>query len=225
MVRNPLKTLQMINSMLFKDRKHAGEELSSRLQDMRGTDAVVLAIPRGGLPLGAILSKRLGLPLDVVLTKKIGHPYNREYAIGAVSLKGRILETQASEADEGYIESETSRIRALLKTRDEQYHQKREALQVQGKKVILVDDGIATGSTVLATVDLLHQEGAEEIILAIPVAPPSSVRRLAAAAHVDRVVCLYEPRDFYAIGQFYENFGQVSDEEAIALLEGASVES
>lgn len=215
----------MNHSILFKDRKHAGEELASRLREMRGTNAVVLAIPRGGLPLGAVISKRLGLPLDVVLTKKIGHPYNREYAIGAVSLKGRILEAQAGEADKAYIESETSRIRDLLKARDAQYHQKREALQIRGKKVILVDDGIATGSTMLATVDLLHQEGAEEIILAIPVAPPSAVRRLAEAVHVDRVVCLYEPRDFYAIGQFYENFGQVSDKEAIALLEGSSLVS
>ena len=225
MVRNILKTEKMINSFFFKDREQAGEELASRLTEMRGTNSVVLAIPRGGLPLGAILSKRLGLPLDVVLTKKIGHPYNKEYAIGAVSLKGRILEAQASEADKAYIESETARIRTLLQERYAQYHKKREALQILGRKVILVDDGIATGSTMLATVDLLHQEGAEEIILAIPVSPPSSVRRLSKAAHVDRVVCLYQPHDFYAIGQYYQNFGQVSDEEAIALLEGTSLVS
>lgn len=209
--------------MYFRDRREAGEMLAARLLPEAEEYDLVLAIPRGGLPLGEIIAKRLQLPLDVVLTKKIGARFNKEYAIGALSLKGRILEPQASESDPEYIESETKRIRKLLEARDAKYHQTAKRQEVKNKDVILVDDGIATGSTMLATVDLIHGEGASRIVLAIPVAPPSAVKRLLASPHVDQVVCLQQPRTFYAIGQFYENFGQVSDEEAISILENTGM--
>ena len=207
----------------FKSRRDAGERLAAQLQKEAGTHDLVLAIPRGGLPLGEIIAQRLHLPLDVVLTKKIGARFNKEYAIGALSLKGRILEPQASDSDSGYIESETRRIRKLLEERDAKYHRIARRHEVKDKRVILVDDGIATGSTMLATVDLIHKEGASKIVLAIPVAPPSAVERLRASPHVDGVICLHQPRSFYAIGQFYEDFGQVTDEEAISILENSEM--
>lgn len=213
----------MLNDILFKDRNEAGERLADRFSADSEKYDLVLAIPRGGLPLGAIIAKRLHLPLDVVLTKKIGAEYNKEYAIGALSLKGRILEPQASESAPEYIESETERIRKLLQERDNKYHQKKKRQEVRHKKIILVDDGIATGSTMLATVDLLHKEGAEQIILAIPVAPSSAVRKLKTSPNIDKVVCLHQPERFYAIGQFYRDFGQVSDEQAISILESAEM--
>lgn len=204
---------------LFTDRKQAGMELASLLKEYKGSDAVVLAIPRGGLPLGAMISESLDLPLDVVLSKKIGHPTNKEYAIGAISLHGRILSENAREVSQAYVEKETKRIRKLLKERDALFHRKKKALPLRGRTVILVDDGIATGSTVQATMQLLRQEGCSEVILAIPVAPASVIRKLANSNEVDRIICPHQPRVFFAIGQFYERFEQVSDEEAIRILE------
>ncbi len=195
-------------------------ELASLLTEYKGSDAVVLAIPRGGLPLGAILSESLDLPLDIVLSKKIGHPTNKEYAIGAVSKHGRILSENAREVEQAYIEKETRRIRKLLGERDAIFHRKKKPVPLRGKTVILVDDGIATGNTVLATVQLLRQEGCAKIVLATPVAPPSAIRKLTNSGEVDRVICPHQPRNFFAIGQFYEHFGQVSDEEALEILEG-----
>ena len=189
------------------------------MTEYKGSDAVVLAIPRGGLPLGAILSESLDLPLDIVLSKKIGHPTNKEYAIGAVSRHGRVLSENAREVSPQYIDRETRRIRKLLEERDALFHQKKKALSLKGKTVILVDDGIATGNTVLATVQLLRQEGCSEIVLAIPVAPASAIRKLSNSNEVNRIICPHQPRVFFAIGQFYERFGQVSDEEARLILE------
>ena len=153
---------------LFTDRVQAGMELASLLTEYKGSDAVVLAIPRGGLPLGAILSESLDLPLDIVLSKKIGHPTNKEYAIGAVSKHGRILSENAREVEQAYIEKETRRIRKLLGERDAMFHRKKKPVPLRGKTVILVDDGIATGNTVLATVQLLRQEGCAKIVLVTP---------------------------------------------------------
>jgi len=213
----------MENRILFKNREEAGEKLANQLSSSENNYDLVLAVPRGGLPLGAIIANRLHLPLDVVLTKKIGSRYNKEYAIGALSLKGRILQADTGFQETEYIESETKRIRKLLEERDRQYHQRTIRQEVKNKKVILVDDGIATGNTMLATVDLIHGEGAAEITLAIPVAPSSTVKKLQASSYIDKVICLYEPKPFYAIGEFYQDFGQVSDEEAISILEKAEM--
>lgn len=209
----------MENRILFKNRKEAGEKLADQLSYSKNNYDLVLAIPRGGLPLGAIIANQLHLPLDVVLTKKIGSRYNKEYAIGALSLGGRILEAETGFQETEYIESETKRIRKLLEERDHQYHQRATRQDVKNKKVILVDDGMATGNTMLVTVDLIHREGAAQITLAIPVAPSSAVNKLLDSPHIDKVICLYEPKPFYAIGEFYQDFGQVSDEEAISILE------
>jgi len=204
--------------VIFKDRFQAAEQLVEELKQYAGTDAVVLAIPRGGLQPGWVIAKKLGLPLDIVLTKKIGAPGNPEYAVGAVSLEGRIVSDQEA-LPKGYIEEETKRIRALLKERYKKYLGDRKPLSIKNKIVILVDDGIATGRTMLATIDLIKHHAPKKIIVAIPVGSLDGVAMLKKA--VDEVVCLSTPLEFFAIGQFYENFDQVSDEQAIKLLKNA----
>ena len=207
--------------MIFKDRFDAASQLAEKLKKYKNEECVILAIPRGGLQIGVVVAKALQAPLDVVLTKKIGYPGNEEYAIGAVSLKGRILNPDVSDVPQSYIDAEIKRIQSLLQKRHEQYHQgKRKPVDIKNKVVIIVDDGIATGSTVLATIELLKTEKPKKIIVAVPVAPPEAVAKIKKV--VDEVVCLHMTADFFAIGQFYENFEQVEDAEAIRLLEEAN---
>lgn len=206
---------------MFKDRIDAGTQLAEKLFVFKKENVVVLAIPRGGLPLGAIIARALNAPLDVALTKKIGHPYNKEYAIGAVSLENIIL-NDAIGVTKGYIEEETARLRIKLKERHNQYYKNNLPQNLKDKSVIIVDDGIATGNTILVTIDLVKMQDPKKIVVAIPVAPPSTVRKLEDSPEVDEVICLETPYDFRAVGQFYEEFFQVSDQEAINLLESAN---
>ncbi len=179
---------------------------------------VVLAIPRGGLPIGVIVAKTLQAPLDVSLSKKIGHPFNREYAIGAVSLENSIL-NDVSGVHKNYIVEESARIREKLKQRHQQYYKSRQPEDLKDKIVIIIDDGIATGNTIRVTAELVRAQNPKKVIVAIPVAPISAVKSLEDSSHIDQVICLQTPSDFMAVGQFYEFFNQVSDEEAIQLLE------
>ncbi len=210
---------------MFHDRHDAAVRLLRRLQGYRGRrDALVLAIPRGGLPIGGLLARELGLPLDVILTKKIGHPYNPEFAIGAVSLTGETLDEGLARREgvsAEWLASEVARIRGTLRERYRLYHGAGEPLPVAGRTVILTDDGAATGRTLLVAIELLRREGAAKIVAAVPVAPPETVELLEARA--DEVVCLEAPSSFMAIGEFYGDFSQVSDREAAAILrkEGA----
>lgn len=204
---------------MYMDRKDAGRKLAKRLQRFKDEDVVILAIPRGGLPLGAIVAKELNAPLDVALSKKIGHPYNKEYAIGAVSLEQDIL-TDAKGVNKGYIEEEKARIREKLKQAHQQYYQKRNPQNLEDKTVIVIDDGVATGNTVLSTVALAQKQKAKKIIVAIPVGSASAVRSLENNTSIHEVICLNSPSNFEAVGQFYESFPQVSDEEAIQWLQG-----
>ncbi|MEJ1222863.1 phosphoribosyltransferase [Sediminicola sp. 1XM1-17] len=205
---------------MFKDRIDAGLQLAAKLKDHKDKDVVVLAIPRGGLPLGSIVAKSLNAPLDVALSKKIGHPYNKEYAIGAVSMEHSIL-SDAAEVEKGYIQKETAKIREKLKKRHEQYYRNRKPEPLQDKVVIIVDDGIATGNTILVTAELIHDQKPKKTIVAIPVAPKSAVPKLEASPFIDEVICLLAPFNFHAVGQFYQHFHQISDAEAIAILEEA----
>lgn len=201
---------------MFKNRIDAGLQLAAKLKDLKNKDVVVLAIPRGGLPLGFIVAKSLNAPLDVALSKKIGHPYNKEYAIGAVSMEHIIL-SDAAEIEKGYIAKQTAKIRAKLKNRHHQYYKEREPESLENKVVIIVDDGIATGNTILVTAELVHAQKPKKTIVAIPVAPRSAIPRLEASPYIDQVICLLAPHNFHAVGQFYKNFQQVSDEEAISI--------
>lgn len=204
---------------MFKDRIDAGTQLKEKLLKFKDENMVVLAIPRGGLPIGAIVAKALMAPLDVALTKKIGHPNNKEYAIGAVSLEDTVL-TEAKGVTKGYINEETIRIRKKLQQRHNQYYKKRSPQSIKDKTVIIVDDGIATGNTLLATIELVSKQNPKKIIVAIPVAPDSAIKKLESTQKVDEVICLRVPYNFQAVGQFYTTFDQVTDEEAISILNG-----
>lgn len=206
---------------MFRDRIDAGRQLSEKLMKFKEEDVVVLAIPRGGLPLGAIVAKTLEAPLDVALTKKIGHPSNKEFAIGAVSLDDIVL-TNTMGVTQGYITEETKHIREKLLKRHDEYYKKRLPQNVKNKTVIIVDDGIATGNTLLATIELVSKQRPKKIIVAIPVAPNSAIKKLENTQKIDEVICLQVPYNFQAVGQFYEDFYQVSDQEAIQLLEEAN---
>ena len=206
---------------MFRDRIDAGRQLSEKLMKFKEEDVVVLASPRGGLPLGAIVAKTLEAPLDVALTKKIGHPSNKEFAIGAVSLDDIVL-TNTMGVTQGYITEETKHIREKLLKRHDEYYKKRLPQNVKNKTVIIVDDGIATGNTLLATIELVSKQHPKKIIVAIPVAPNSAIKKLENTQKIDEVICLQVPYNFQAVGQFYEDFYQVSDQEAIQILEEAN---
>jgi len=204
---------------MFKDRNDAGLQLAKKLNSYKDKEKVViLAIPRGGLPLGAIVAKSLNAKLDVALSKKIGHPFNKEFAIGAVSLNNIIMDDN-TEISINYIEKETKRLREKLQKRHNQYFKNRSPLNLKDKIVIIIDDGIATGNTIRVTAQLIYEQKPEKIVIAIPVAPKLTVQILRATSYIDEVVCLETPFNFQAVGQFYMNFDQVSDEEAIKILD------
>lgn len=201
---------------MFKDRIDVGERLSSALQEYKDRkDVVVAALPRGGVVPAKVIADSLNLPLELIMVKKIGHPLNPEVAIGAVSLHDRILDADLN-VDSAYINSETSRLQQLLQSRYESYYGDGYPIDLKGKTVIIVDDGIATGNTILAAIKLLKKESVRAIVIAVPVAPRETIRKL--SKHVHEVVCLETPDPFYAIGQYYQDFEQVSDEKVVALL-------
>ncbi|MFZ9003670.1 MAG: phosphoribosyltransferase [Robiginitalea sp.] len=203
---------------MFRNRTEAGYLLAGELLKYKGEPLVVMAIPRGGLPLGAIVADALQAPLEVALTKKIGHPFNREYAIGAVS-RNQVVLSKPVGISQSYIDSETIRLRRKLEERHRLFHRKKNPVPLKGKQVIIIDDGIATGNTLRVTIALISAESPAKIIVAIPVAPPEAVERLRDMAEVAEVICLNTPRNFHAVGQFYEDFAAVSDEEALAIFE------
>ena len=203
---------------MFRNRTEAGYLLAGELLKYKGEPLVVMAIPRGGLPLGAIVADALQAPLEVALTKKIGHPFNREYAIGAVS-RNQVVLSKPEGISQSYIASETIRLRKKLEERHRLFHRKKNPVPLKGKQVIIIDDGIATGNTLRVTIALISVESPAKIIVAIPVAPPEAVERLRDMAEVAEVICLNTPRNFHAVGQFYEDFAAVSDEEALAIFE------
>jgi putative phosphoribosyl transferase len=201
--------------MMFTNREEAAYLLAQELRQYAHTDALVMALPRGGVPLGAIIARELHLPLDIILIKKIGHPAQPEYAIGAVSLHSRVINPHI-DLPASYFDEQTEAIRAELKNRYDRYNQGRAPLPVAGRTVILVDDGIATGYTILAAAQLLQQAQATTIIVAVPVAPPRASQKL--APYIDEFICLQTPAQFQAVGQFYLDFSEVSHEEVVRLL-------
>lgn len=204
----------------FKDRTDAGHRLAEAMED-RVVDAdIVLAIPRGGLPLGRAVADELGLPLDIVVASKIGAPHNPEFAIGSAASDGSAwLDEETIDqlgVDAEYIDREREREAKNARTKAERYRGEREAPDLQGKTVVVVDDGVATGSTAIAAVRMVREQGAESVVLAVPVGPPDTINELKAEAN--EVICVTTPSHFRAVGQFYERFGQVSDEKAIEYL-------
>lgn len=204
----------MYNEML-KDRTEAGFLLSEKLKKYQDTNSVILAVPRGGVPVGFVISKTLHLPLDIVLSKKIGHPYNKEFAIGAVSMDSMILDEHPNIPQE-YIDNEIIRLRLLLQEKYELYMGNRKPLDIENKNVILVDDGIATGNTLLACINMLRKKNPAKIIVAVPVLPYDTVPLF--KKNADEFIYLIASNYFRGVGGFYEEFNQVEDEEVIQML-------
>ena len=206
---------------MFQNRREAGKLLAKKLVHLRGKSIVVVAIPRGGLPIGAALAEALNAPLDIALIKKIGHPLNREFAIGAVSLNHIVLESP-QEASKEYVTQESQRLRSELQERERLFYRKKTHAIWKDKIVVLTDDGLATGNTLKAAVALVQAAGPRGIILAIPVAPARVIPNLIELPGVREVICLETPEYFEAVGAYYEDFSQVSDAEALAIFEASS---
>ena len=214
----------MFDAHRFEDRTDAGQRLGQALAE-RGIDAdVVLAIPRGGLPLGRAVADALDAPLDVVVASKIGAPGNPEYALGAVASDGSVWRNEVAirgtGADEAYFDREREREAEVAREKASRYREGGPPPDLTGQTVVVVDDGVATGSTVRACLEMLGGTEAARVVLAIPVGPPDTVRELEGQA--DEVVCLETPSSFGGVGRFYARFDQVPDEEAMSYLDPSS---
>jgi putative phosphoribosyl transferase len=209
----------------FRDRADAGRQLAEKLDAFAGrTDVIVLALPRGGVPIGYQVAKALNAPLDIFLVQKLGVPGHEEFAKGAIASGGvRVLNGQLVRQlpnAEALIEVVTQRETAELQRREREYRNGRPLLDVRGKTVILVDDGLATGSTMRAAVRALRKRDVAEIIVAVPVGAPEACAEF--QDEVDEVVCLMMPRNFRAVGRFYQDFSQTTDNEVRELLARAA---
>ena len=213
--------------MIFADRAEAGRRVAAKLAGYAGrADVLVLGIPRGGVAVAAEVARAIDAPMDVFLSRKMGVPGQEELAFGALASGGvRVLdqelirELNISSED---IERIAERVKSELERRERVYRGGRSALNVTGKTVVLVDDGIATGSSMMAAIQTLRRMRPARLVLAVPVAPASTCKRL--REQVDELICIHAPEKFYAIGQFYENFTQATDEEVVELLRGAAQE-
>jgi putative phosphoribosyl transferase len=205
---------------LFKNRIEAGKQLAAALNGA-AENSVVLAVPRGGVVVGFEVTHALNIPLDVIITKKIGAPANPELAVGAVAEDGTYFlddsVVQMLGVPQSYIKAEVERQKAEINRRLKTYRGDAPDQEIAGHEVILVDDGVATGSTLKAALRSLQKRGAKTVTIAVPVGPTDTVRELQREAY--RVICLDVPEPFYAIGEFYEDFEQTTDEEVIRLLE------
>jgi predicted phosphoribosyltransferase len=206
---------------MFKNREHAGRLLAQRLIAFKGKNPLVLGIPRGAVPMARIIAEELGGELDVVLVHKLGAPYQPELAIGSVDETGRVyLSDYVAELGIGeeYIKNETEKQLATLRRRRLLYTPSRAPIDPSGRLVIVVDNGIATGATMIAALRAVREKKPARLIGAVAVAPPATVNRLSKEA--DHIVCLSVPAYFEAVGQFFEDFSQVTDEEVVAVLSG-----
>ncbi len=208
--------------MIFQDRRAGGEALAALLQRYAGRDdVIVLALPRGGVPVAAEVSNRLGVPLDVLLVRKLGVPGHEELAMGAIASGGvRVLDPsilRSLNIQPWAVETVARREQQELERREHQYRGDRPEPDLRGKTVILVDDGLATGSTMRSAIAAVRQQQPKRIVVAAPVAAREACESLQEIA--DEVVCAATPMPFYAVGQWYGTFDQTSDSEVHRLLE------
>lgn len=211
----------MFPEPIFADRADAGRQLAALLADFANRpNAIVLGIPRGGVVVAAVIAQALNLPLDIFLSHKLGVPGHEELAFGAIAANGnRYLDSGAirhAQISPETIERVTAEVAQLLDQRARLYRGDRPPLTLANRTVLLADDGIATGASAFAALQALRQSNPAEIILAVPVAPASTAAWL--RRFVERLVCLHAPNDFYAVGQFFQSFAQLHDEEIIDLL-------
>lgn len=207
--------------MLYRDRRHAGQEVAARLRDLKGRqDLLVLGVPRGGVVVAHQIALALGCPLDVYLAHKLGAPGNPELAIGAISADGQVLVDEglarAVGADDEYLQAEVAHQKREIERRLARYRGTAPPPVIKDRTVILVDDGAATGATLLAAAKALRLAGPRMLIVAVPVASDEAAEKLSAEA--DRFVCPLVPDFFWAVGAFYQDFDQTTDEEVIRLL-------
>ena len=209
---------------LFRDRADAGRQLADRLKTYAGRpDVLVLGLPRGGVPVAFEVARALGAPLDIFVVRKLGVPGHEEIAMGAIATGGvGVLNEPVVRGlgiPQSVISAAMEREQRELDRRERAYRGERPAPDVRGKTVILVDDGLATGATMRAAVAALRQQQTKRIIVAVPVAAPETCEEL--RAEVDEIVCLETPEPFYAVGLWYEDFSQTTDEEVCGLLDRA----
>ena len=200
---------------MFADRIDAAKQLAEKLSSFKGENVVVLGLPRGGVPVAAEVARALGAPLDIIIVRKLGAPGDPEFAIGAISEGGE--EVLEREVENEYLESEKKTQQERIRAYAEKFRRDRGMLDLSGKTAVLVDDGIATGATMRAAIKAAKGRGASRVIVATPVAAPDTIERIKQEA--DEVVVLEKPAYFMAVGQFYADFPQVSDEEVVRLLE------
>ena len=207
-------------TILFESRADAARQLAGRLSRYRGRNPLVLAIPRGAVGMGRTLADELAGELDVVLVRKLRSPFSAEFAIGAIDESGWTYITTEdaarSGADAAYLEREKAFQLETLRKRRDRYTPAREPIDPKGRVVICVDDGLATGASMIAALHAVGAKQPQRLVCAVPVAPPETLERIRPLA--DEVVCVAVPEEFYAVGQFYRHFPQVEDEEVIDLL-------
>lgn len=210
-----------LESQPFADRRDAGRQLAEQLASLAGSQVVVVALPRGGVPVADEIAAALDAPLEILAVRKLGAPHNPEYGIGAVAEDGTsVIDAEAVAVlgiRNGEIEAITARERAELARRVAAYRGDRPPLDLEGRTVVVVDDGVATGLTDTVALRAVRHQGPRRVVLAVPVCPPDALGRLRAEA--DDVVCLQVPQRMYGVGQFYGDFSQVSDEEVILALQ------
>jgi putative phosphoribosyl transferase len=211
----------------FHDRREAGVALAQRLETFRGEQPVVLALPRGGVPVAFEVARALGAPLDVLVVRKLGVPFQPELGMGAIGEEGiRVLDphiVRVARVTTEDLAAVEARERAELERRVRLYRGDRPMIPLAGRTVIVIDDGIATGGTARAALQIARSRGARTVVLAVPVAPPETVRELAEVA--DAVVAVRTPSPFFAIGEWYERFTQTTDDEVRTLLDTAAAAS
>lgn len=207
--------------MFFRDRLQAGELLALKLQQYQNkSDLVVLGLPRGGVIAAYAVAKALNAPLDVLCLRKIGAPHNPELAVGAISASGESYLNDALieylNVPQAYLRHQTNEERKLAQYRLAFYRKTHPAVPLENKTVILVDDGLATGATMHASIATAEAAGASHVVVAIPVASLESLRQIESEAN--EVICLYAPVEFHAVGQFYENFDAIEDDVVVNVL-------
>jgi len=210
--------------MMFADRRDAGRRLGARLQRLRGTSIVVLGLPRGGVPVAFEVARTLVAPLDVLLVRKLGVPFQPELAMGAIGENGvQVLNDEViriAEVTRQDLARIQARERAELERRAHRYRGGRPAISLRGRTAVVVDDGIATGSSARAACRVARAQGAARVVLAVPVAPPDWATRIGSDA--DELVALSTPDPFFAVGRWYANFAPTTDDEVVECLSTAA---